>query len=103
MEVIRVLREIAILLQIKGENSFKSRAYEIAADRIGGTMEDLVQLVAEKRLKSIPGIGDAIEEKITELVTTGRLDYLDKLKAEYPPGILDLMRVPDLGPKKAQQ
>src|SRR4051812_17189556 len=99
--VIRVLREIAVLLQVKGENSFKSRAYEIAADRIAGSQEDLATLVRDNRLQEIPGIGSALSEKISQLVRTGRLDYYEKLKAEYPPGITELMKVPDLGPKKA--
>jgi len=101
--VIRVLREIAVLLQVKGENAFKSRAYEIAADRISGLQEDLATLVREGRLQEIPGIGSALSEKISELVRTGKMEYHDKLKAEYPPGITDLMKVPDLGPKKAAQ
>src|SRR5262249_40168058 len=86
---------------VKGENAFKSRAYETAADRIAGTAEDLATLVRQNRLQELPGIGSAISEKISELVRTGKLEYHDKLKAEWPPGITDLMKVPDLGPKKA--
>jgi DNA polymerase (family 10) len=99
--VIRVLREIAVLLQVKGENAFKSRAYEIAADRLAGSQEDLATLVQQNRLQEIPGIGSALSEKISELVRTGKMAYHDQLKAQYPPGITELMKVPDLGPKKA--
>jgi len=102
-QVIKVLRSIAVLLQVKGENSFKSRAYEIAADRIAGTQEDLGTLVIEGRLQEIPGIGSALSEKISELVRTGRMEYYETLKAAYPPGIIELMKVPDLGPRKAAQ
>lgn len=99
--VARVLRDIAVLLQVKGENAFKSRAYELAAERIAGLSEDLAQVVREDRLRELPGIGKAIEEKIRELVTTGKLDYHQRLLAEYPPGILELLAVPELGPRKA--
>src|SRR5512133_288641 len=101
VDVARALREIAVLLQVKGESSFKSRAYDIAADRISGLTGDLGELVRQRRLRELPGIGEALEEKITELVTTGRLPYLEDLRASYPPGLLQLMNVPDLGPKKA--
>jgi DNA polymerase (family X) len=101
--VVRVLRNISLLLQLKGENSFKSRAYDVGADRIAGLGDgDLADRVAKKTLKELPGIGDALAQKITELVTTGKLDYYEKLRAEYPPGILELVKIQDLGPKKAQ-
>ncbi len=99
--VARILREISVLLQVKGENAFKSRAYDVAADRIAGIPGDLATLVAEKKLRTLPGIGAAIEEKITELVTTGKLEYHQQLLADYPPGIIELLKVQDLGPKKA--
>lgn len=99
--VARVLREISVLLQVKGENAFKSRAYDIAADRIAGYAGDLTELVRAKKLRELPGIGAAIEEKVTELVTTGTLAYHQQLLADYPPGIVDLLKVPELGPKKA--
>lgn len=100
--VVRVLREISLLLQVAGENSFKSRAYDIAADRIAGLTDDLTERVAQGRLEELPGIGKAIAEKITELVTQGRLEYYEQLKAAYPPRMLELLKVPDLGPKKAK-
>lgn len=99
--VVRTLREIALLLQMRGENAFKSRAYEVAADRIAGSQEDLQELVANRRLQELPGIGKAIAEKVTELCTTGRLPYYEELKASFPPGISEMVKVPDLGPKKA--
>jgi DNA polymerase (family 10) len=99
--VIRTLRDISLLLQLRGENAFKSRAYEVAADRLSGLPDDLSDWVRNHKLREIPGIGAALEEKITELWETGRLGYFDKLMEGYPPGILQLVRVPDLGPKRA--
>jgi DNA polymerase (family 10) len=100
--VANALKDLGLYLQIKGENSFKTRAYDIASERIAGLADDLGQLVAEKRLTELEGVGASIAAKITELVTTGRLELLETLKHEYPPGILELLRVPDLGPKKAK-
>lgn len=99
-QVARVLREIALLLQLRGDNPFKSRAYDVAADRIMGLPDDLVVMVSEKRLREIPGIGDALETLITELVTTGQSSQHQKLLEQFGPGALELIAIPDLGPKK---
>jgi DNA polymerase (family 10) len=101
LEVAQALRNIALLLQVRGENAFKSRAYENGAERIAGLGEDLGKLVQEKRLIELPGIGEALAEKIEELVTTGHLTYFDELLGDMPPTILELLALPDLGPKKA--
>ncbi|HVO19603.1 MAG TPA: DNA polymerase/3'-5' exonuclease PolX [Anaeromyxobacter sp.] len=98
--VARALREIGSLLELEGENPFKVRAYETGARALEGLAEDLGRLVAEKRLTEVPGIGEALAGKITSLHTTGRSDTLDKLRARHPPGILELLQVPDLGPRK---
>jgi DNA polymerase (family 10) len=98
--IIRALRDIALLLQLKGENAFRCRAYEVGADRLAGISEDLGQLIAEGRLESLPGIGSALAEKITEMASTGRMRFLDSLRAEFPPRILELLKLPELGPKK---
>ena len=74
--------EIADLLEQKKDNWFKIRAYRKAAGTIEGLPVPVEQLVAEGRLKEVPGIGEAINKKIAELVTTGRLEYLERLKAE---------------------
>jgi DNA polymerase (family 10) len=102
--VVRVLRELALLLQLKGdESAFKARAYDIAADRLSGLGdEQLAERVRAGTLRELPGIGAALEQKITELVTTGRMAYYDQLKADFPPGMVELVKVPDLGPKKAK-
>ncbi len=101
-EVAAVLEEIALLLELKGENAFKSRAYKTAARTLETLPEDLGRLVAEDRLGTVPGIGDALRQKITELVTTGKLAYHEKLRAEFPPGLFDLLDLPGLGPKKVK-
>src|SRR5581483_8168045 len=102
MAVAKALKELGVYLEIKGENSFKTRAYDIASERISGLADDLGQLVAQNRLTELQGVGASIAAKITELVKTGRLEVLDKLKAEFPPGFLELLKVQDLGPKKAR-
>ena len=100
-EVVKVFEDIADLLELKEENLFKIRAYQKAARFIDHLSVEVEQLAAEDRLKEIPGVGEAITKKITELVTTGRLDYYEKLKAEFPEGISTLLDVPSIGPKTA--
>jgi DNA polymerase (family 10) len=99
-DVIRILEEIGVLLELKGESPFKSIAYANAARRLETLDEDLEVLARRGDLKSIKGIGDALSRKITELVTTGRLEYYETLKASIPPGHLEMLRIPGLGPKK---
>ncbi len=81
-EIARVFQDIAELLKLKKDNIFKIRAYQKAAKSIEELPVDVAQLAREDRLKEIPGVGEAITKKITELVTTGRLEYYEKLKAE---------------------
>jgi len=83
-EVAWVFQDIAILLELKRENIFKIRAYQKVVRSIKHLPVEVEQLVAEDRLKEVPGAGEAITKKITELVTTGKLDYYEKLKAEFP-------------------
>ena len=101
-DVIRILEEIGVLLELKGESPFKSIAYANAARRLESLDEDLDALVSRGALTSIKGIGEALSRKITELVTTGRLEYYEKLKASVPPGHLEMLRIPGLGPKKSR-
>ena len=83
-EIAKVFQDIADLLELKGENPFKIRAYQRALRSIEHLPVEVEQLVKEDRLKEIPGAGEAITKKITELVTTGKLDYYEKLKADFP-------------------
>jgi len=100
--VVGVLQEIAALLQLTNANSFKVRAYENAARALAGVGEDLATLIPEDRLQEVPGIGDSIAEKVATLWRTGHMPYLDELRAQVPPGLLDMLRIPGLGPKRAQ-
>ena len=96
------LEEIGQLLELAGENPFKTRAYGNAARIVRGLDTSLADLVARGELGSIKGIGPALAEKITTLVTTGGLPYLDGLRRQLPPGMLEWLKVPGLGPKKAR-
>lgn len=101
-QVVDVLTDIATLLELKGENPFKTRAYLNAARAIEASDERLEKLVAENRLGEIPGVGDALQKKVAELVTTGKLAYYDELKASIPQGLRDMLGIPGLGPKKVK-
>lgn len=101
-KVAEMLVEIGTLLELKGENPFKTRAYFNGARTIESLNEPLAKLVAEKRLGELKGIGDALQQKITELVETGKLKYYEDLKASVPPGLVELLDIPGLGPKKIQ-
>ena len=79
-KVAELLVEIGVLLELKGENPFKTRAYTNAARALENLTEPLEKLVAEQRLGEVKGIGDGIQKKICELVTTGRLVYYEELK-----------------------
>ncbi|MCA2978842.1 MAG: DNA polymerase/3'-5' exonuclease PolX [Myxococcaceae bacterium] len=96
------MRELSAYLQLSGENAFKVRAYELAAERIAGLSEELGPLIAEGRLTALPGIGESIAKKIEALATTGTMEPLAQLRDQFPPKILELLTVPELGPKKAK-
>ena len=95
-----ILEHIAQLLELKGENPFKIRAYTNAARALESLSEPLETIVKEGRLGEIEGIGKAITEKVTELVTTGKLDYYEELKGSFPEGIFELFELQGLGAKK---
>jgi DNA polymerase (family 10) len=101
-EIAAVLEEIGTLLELKGENPFKIRAYANAARSIeawGGSLSDLQD---EEALSKIPGIGKSIADKIKELAATGSLKYLEELRGEFPAAILELFSIPGLGAKKVK-
>jgi len=100
-EIAKVFQDIADLLELKGENPFKIRAYQKVVRTIEHLPVEVEQLAKEARLREIPGVGEAITQKITELVTTGRLEYYEKLKADFPEGISALLSIPGIGPKTA--
>ena len=100
--VAAILNEIGVLLELKGENPFKSRAYASAARTLEGLSEPLEKLIAEERLGDVKGIGEALQKKIAELIATGKLAYYDELKASIPPGLIAMLAIPGLGPKKVK-
>lgn len=101
-DIADIFREIAQILEIKGDNRFRIRAYERAAQNIESIPEDIEVFVREDRLKSIPGIGKDLEEKIKEIVATDKLKYLEELKKDIPKGLLDILTIPGIGPKTAK-
>lgn len=100
--VAEILVEIGTLLELKGENPFKTRAYSNVARAIENLNEPLSKIVAEDRLGEVKGVGEGIARKIKELVETGKLKYYEELKASIPPGLIEMLDVPGLGPKKIQ-
>jgi DNA polymerase (family 10) len=101
-DVAAVLDEIATLLELQGENPFRCNAYSKAARAIGQLENNLADIIAAQQLDQIPGIGATLRDKITQLVTTGQLPFYDDLKAKTPPGLLTLLRLPSVGPKKVK-
>jgi DNA polymerase (family 10) len=101
-EVSAILEEIGFLLELKGENPFKVRAYYNAARAIKSLEGSLEEVVQRGELRQIKGIGEALGKKISELVTTGSLPYYEGLKESVPPGLREMVRIPHLGPKKVK-
>ncbi len=100
-EIAEVFYQIADLLEIKGELPFKIRAYRRAAQRIETLEMDIEDVYRQGKLMDIPGIGEGIAKKIKELIETGKLEYLERLKKEIPEELIKLMEIPGVGPKKA--
>lgn len=100
-EIAAVLAEIGTLLELKGENPFKIRAYQ-AGSRVLETLgeDEIARRVGDGTLDEVKGIGAALAQKITELHATGRLGFLEQLRGSIPPGLVDLLQIPGVGPKK---
>ena len=95
------LQEISALLELKGGvNRFKARAYQTGARAVASIAGDIGRALSENRLTSVPGIGNALASQIRQLHLTGTSSVLDKLKQEFPPGIIELSRVPGLSTSK---
>ncbi len=99
-QIAAILTNIATLLELKGENPFKARAYTNAARALEGLAEPLDKVIAEERLGEVKGIGESIQKKILELVSTGKLAYYEELRAATPPGLVAMLEIPGMGPKK---
>lgn len=99
-ELAEVFEKIASLMEIKGEVIYKTLAYRRAAESLRALPGDVSAYWKEERLTEIPGVGNAIADKISELLQTGELVFLNNLEQEVPPSLLELLQVPDIGPKK---
>jgi len=99
-DIIDVLERIGTMLEIKGENPFKVRAYFSGARTLQTMEEDLGEVIRSGKLGEIPGIGKALTEKVETLFNTGQLEFYEKLVASVPDGLMDLLEVPGLGGKK---
>ncbi len=97
-----LLYDMSELLEIKGENAFKIRAYARAARAIEGLTEDIETIAAEKRLKEIQGVGESIAEKIEEYISTGKIEAYEELKNQVPKELHELLKIPGIGPKTVQ-
>lgn len=97
----QIFDRIADLMEIKGEVVFKTLAYRKAAENIRSLPGSLTGIHQQGKLMEIPGVGKAIAEKIDEIITTGKLGFLERLEAEVPVTLLEVLEVPDIGPKKA--
>jgi DNA polymerase (family 10) len=102
-DLARVFHEIGDILEVKGELAFKTIAYHRAADAIGRSPIDLVAAYRAGTAPKVPGVGQAIADKITELVRTGRMAYLEKLREEVPASLVEILRIPGLGPKNVKR
>ena len=102
LEIAARFSRIADLLEYRGDNVFRIRAYRRAAQSLECFGGDLVALAAQGRLREIPGVGDDLAAKITEYLTTGAIAALERLTRAVPPGLLDLLAVPGVGPKTAK-
>ncbi len=101
-EVVKMLDEMAILLEFQNANPFKVRAFQNASHSIENFMEDFEEIVQQKKLQTIQGIGKGISADIEEFCTTGSLKALEELKKTFPESLYELLRIPNLGPKKVK-
>lgn len=100
-EIAFIFQQIADMLAIQGENPHRIFAYQRAAEAIAQLERDVADVWREGELTNIPGIGQVLAEKIEELLTTGGLEFYDRLKGEVPPGVVEMLHIPDVGPKTA--
>jgi len=101
-DVGRILTEMAEVLELRGEDPFRIRAYQNAARTVLGLSEPLREIRARGELQELPGIGERMAAKIEEILDTGRLRQHDELMREFPPGVMEMMRVPGIGPRTAE-
>ncbi len=102
-DIVDILEDIAVLLELKGDNPFKIRAYSGGARVLEMMEEDLGDVIAEERLDAIKGIGSALVDKIKTLYVTGELEYYTKLRESIAPGLIEMLEIPGLGGKKVKR
>jgi DNA polymerase (family X) len=102
-ELARIFHEIGDMLEVKGELVFKTVAYHRAADAIGRQPYDVARAYREGTPPRIPGVGQAISDKLAELAETGRLAFHERLRAEIPPSLVEMLQIPGLGPRTVRQ
>ncbi|GAB4112458.1 MAG: DNA polymerase/3'-5' exonuclease PolX [Candidatus Caldatribacteriota bacterium] len=102
LELSRIFEQIAKILKVKDENPFKIRAYEKVALVLENLPIDLETIYQQGGLNDIPGVGEGIAKKIEEFITTGKMEYYEKLKESIPAGVIKLLDIPEIGPKTAK-
>ncbi|WP_269524468.1 DNA polymerase/3'-5' exonuclease PolX [Coraliomargarita parva] len=102
-DIVEILESIAVLLELKGENPFKIRAYQTGARALETMEEELGEVIEAGKLASVKGIGSALVEKIETLHATGELEYYKKLRASVAPGLIEMLEIPGLGGKKVKK
>ena len=102
-DIVDVLEDIAVLLELKGENPFKIRAYSTGARALETMEDDLGELIGSGKLSGMRGIGSALVEKIETLHATGELPYYTELRASVAPGLIEMLDIPGLGGKKVKK
>ncbi len=102
-DIVKILEEIGTILELKGENPFKSRAYFNAARTLETLNEDIVELVRTGKIEQVKGIGKAITQKLQTLIINGSLPYYEELKKSIPSGLMEMLKIQGLGPKKVKK
>ena len=102
-KIAQIIDEMGTLLELRGENPFRVRAYHTAAQALVNLPGDLPEMIADGRLKEVPGIGDTMHAKIVQLATTGHLPSYDELRRSTPPGLVALLRIPGLGRRRSRR
>ena len=100
--IVAILDEMGTLLELQGANPFKSRAFHNASRALEGVTDDLAALVASGEIREVSGIGESIAKIVADLVTKGKSKEYDDLKKAFPAGVLEMLRIPGLGPKKVK-
>lgn len=100
--LVDILKKMSVLLLIKGENEFKASAYSNAAKKIINEQIDIYELYKQKTISELPGFGKALNDKITQFYDSGKIEYYEKLKSEYPDTLYDLTQISGLGVKKVK-